>query len=111
MANVLDFTKMKKEYLTVKLADEEKTVLMIGIPSKKILNEFIEVSNNIGLDDTEDSETLDELYSLCAKIMSFNKGGIKITQDHIESIFDIEDITCFFRAYGDFIKTVTGSKN
>jgi len=29
MAKVLDFTTRKKEYLTVKLADEKKTVLMM----------------------------------------------------------------------------------
>lgn len=111
MGKTLDFTQLKKEYLTIKLNDEKKTVLMIGTPSKGILDEFTHLNETIATGNGADSETVSELYSLCAKIMSFNKGGIKITAKYLEEFFDIEDLTYFFREYGDFIRLVTSSKN
>lgn len=111
MANVVDFTKLKKEYLTVKLNDEKKTVLMIGTPSKKILDEFTNMNDLIKSNDGADGDTVNELYRICAKIMSFNKGGIEITSEYLGTFFDIEDLTYFFQAYGDFIRNITNSKN
>ena len=59
MAHVLDFNTRKKEYLTVKLNDEKKTVLMIGTPTKAVLEEFkaLEV-------DSSDDTTIDDLYKM-----------------------------------------------
>ncbi len=111
MAKVLDFTKQKKEYLTVKLNDEKKTVLMIGTPTKTILNEFVRINESISEDGGADAEAIEELYSVCAKVMSFNKGGIKITPDYLGSFFDVEDIFIFFNAYGEFMSSVTSAKN
>ena len=111
MANVLDYTRQKKEYLTIKLNDEKKTVLMIGTPTKKILNDFIEINDRISDDNGADLDAVDDLYNVCAKVMSFNKGGIKITSDYLGEFFDIEDIMIFFRAYSDFMASVTSVKN
>lgn len=111
MANVVDFTKLKKEYLTVKLNDEKKTVLMIGTPSKGILSEFTNMNDLIKNNGGADSDTVTELYRVCAKIMSFNKGGIEITSEYLDTFFDIEDLTYFFRAYGEFVQGITNSKN
>lgn len=111
MANVLDFTKRKKEYMTVKLDDEKKTVLMIGTPTKAILNEFISINDTIGEDGGADAQAIDDLYSVCAKVMSFNKGGIRITPEYLEDFFDIEDVMIFFKAYGEFMSSVTNAKN
>lgn len=111
MSNVLDFTTRQKQYLTVKLADEKKTVLMIGTPTKGILDEFIEINKQIEENDGADAEALNDLYRICAKIMSFNKGGIKITPDYLATFFDVEDITYFIQGYSSFISSVTNSKN
>lgn len=106
MAYVLDFNARKKEYLTVKLHDEKKTVLMIGTPTKAILEEF--KSLNV---DSSDETDLTDIYNVCAKVMSFNKGGIKITAKYLEDLFDLDDITAFFNAYSAFINGVTKAKN
>lgn len=111
MAKTLDFNARKKEYLTVKLNDEKKTVLMICTPTKKILNEFINISDRIDTDNGADSETINDLYDMCSKIMSFNKGGIEVTSDYLEEFFDLEDIMIFFNAYSDFMTSVTSVKN
>lgn len=111
MSNVLDFTTRKKEYLTVKLNDEKKTVLLVGTPTKGILDEFIAINNQIEENDGANTEAVNDLYRICAKIMSFNKGGIDITPDYLATFFDVEDITYFIQGYSAFISSVTNSKN
>ena len=110
MGKTLDFNTRKKEYLTVKLNDEKKTVLMIGTPTKTILAEFFAINEIIG-DEGADQEAIESLYDICAKVMSFNKGGIDITSDYLSTFFDIEDIMIFFNAYTEFMASVTNSKN
>ena len=111
MAKTLDFTTRKKEYLTVKLNDEKKTVLLIGTPTKELLDEFLSVTDQIGDDGEVSKEALDDLYRVCARIMSKNKGGITVTDTEISSIFDLEDIMIFFNAYSEFLTNVTNAKN
>jgi hypothetical protein len=111
MAKTLDFTTRKKEYLTVKLNDEKKTVLLIGTPTKKILEEFISINDRITEDEGADKEAVNDLYRVCARVMSFNKGGIKITAEDLGEFFDLEDVMTFFNAYSDFMASVTNAKN
>lgn len=111
MGKTLDFTTRKKEYLTVKLNDEKKTVLMIGTPTKEILDEFIEINERVTEGGGADKEALDDVFRVCAKIMSFNKGGIKITDKYLAGFFDIDDVMVFFNAYGEFMTSITHSKN
>jgi len=111
MAKVLDFTKVKKEYLTVKLNDEKKTVLMVGTPTKAILSEFIAINDRITDEGGADTEAVNDLYRVCAKVMSFNKMGVKINADYLGEFFDLEDVMTFFNAYGDFISSATNAKN
>ena len=111
MSKVLDFTKQKKEYLTVKLNDEKNTVLLIGTPTKAILDDFIAINNRLTEDNGGDLETVYDLYNVCAKVMSFNKGGIKITPEYLSTFFDMQDIITLFKAYTEFITTITNAKN
>lgn len=113
MANTLNFNNAKKHYLTVTLADEKNTVIMIGTPTKAIVDELSVIQSNIdSIDDiTNNNEITDDLYGACARIMSRNKGGIKITKEYLADIFDFEDIVIFFNAYMNFIDEVVGSKN
>ena len=111
MGKTVDFNIRKKEYLTIKLNDEAKTVIMIGTPTKKILDRFIGINDTIDSEGGADSEAINELYEVCAEVMSFNKGGIKITSDYLAEFFDLEDIMVFFKAYSEFMATLTSSKN
>ena len=113
MAKTLDFTTRKKTYLTVKLDDKKKTVLLIGTPNKEVLTEFLGIQERFDAEDEADKETINDLYNVCARVMSFNKGGINITPDYLskECKFDIEDIMVFFRGYSEFLESVTNVKN
>ena len=114
MSNTLNFNTVKKQYLTVTLADEKKTILMIGTPTKKVMSNLLALNESLEdiQEDTEYSdEIMDNLYTSCAKIMSANKAGIEITKDYLEDIFDFEDILIFFNAYMNFIDGISKSKN
>lgn len=108
MSKSLDFTKLKKQYMTVTLADN--TVLMIGTPTKAVLDEFLGLKDSLTAEGVGD-EAIDELYAICAKIMSHNKTGVKIGVERVHELFDFEDIIIFIRAYSEFISEVSNAKN
>lgn len=114
MAKPLNFNNVKKSYLNVTLADENNTVLLIGTPTKAIMDDLVALQDSINtINDEEEAniEATDELYGACAKLMSRNKAGIKITKEYLGEIFDFEDIIIFFNAYMDFVDEVTSAKN
>ena len=113
MSKSLNFNTVKKHYLTITLADENKTTLMICTPTKALMNTIITLQESITAVDTStaDMNTLNEMYKACALLMSRNKGGIKITKEQLEEIFDYEDISLFFNTYVDFITEIANSKN
>ncbi len=113
MAKTLNFNNVKKRYLTVTLADEAKTTLMIGTPTKAIMDDLILLQSSLETiqEDETNAEATDDLYLACAKVMSRNKGGMKISKEFLENLFDFEDIMIFFSAYMDFIGEITDAKN
>lgn len=113
MAKSLNFNNVKKQYLTVTLADENNTTLMIGTPKKGVMTELLLLSDSLeSIQEGDDnSETMDNLYSACAKIMSCNKGGVQVTKEMLEDNFDLEDILIFFNAYMGFVDEIAKSKN
>lgn len=113
MAKALNFNNIKKQFLTVTLADDEKTTLLIATPDKRTMSELTVFQDQIeSMTDEPDAETMDALYDITARLMSRNKGGKKITKEYLESIcFDFEDIMIFFRAYKDFLSEIISSKN
>lgn len=110
MARSLDFNNIRKKYLTVTLADEAKTVLMIGTPTKAVLDSLLSMRDTLG-DENLTDDAIEDLYEICAKIMSRNKTGRVITKEAVQEFFDFEDIIVFIRAYTEFINEVSSAKN
>lgn len=110
MTKTLDFNKLKKQYMTVTLPDEEQTVLMISTPTKAVMDQFIAMQNELSAEAMGDN-AINELYELCAKIMNRNKMGIPISVEKVQEVFDFEDIVIFIRAYTEFIGEVNAAKN
>lgn len=113
MAKALNFNTVKKAYLPVTFADEKKTTIFVGTPTKAIMDDLalLQASiEEIGEDGVNDNAS-DDLYEACAKVMSRNKTGAKITKEFLSEVFDYEDVVIFFNAYMDFITEVIGSKN
>lgn len=114
MAKSLNFGNVKKQYLTVTLADENNTTLMIGTPKKGVMTELLLLKDSLeSIQEGDDNaaEAMDDLYGACAKIMSCNKGGVQITKEMLEDDFDLEDILIFFNAYMGFVDEISKSKN
>jgi hypothetical protein len=113
MAKPLNFNNVKKQYLSVTLADEKNTTLLIGTPNKRLMDDLTILQSSLDAleEDSSNVESFDELYTACAKIMSRNKAGVVITKEKLEDIFDFEDVMIFFNAYMDFIDEVASSKN
>lgn len=112
MANVLNFNQMKKQYLTVTLADETNTTLMIGTPTKSIMDDLILLQSSLeSMGDDDTATATEDLYRACARIMSRNKMGIKISPEKLSEIFDFEDVLIFFNAYMEFVSEIINSKN
>lgn len=109
----LNFNNVQKRYLTVTLADNEKTVLMIGTPTKRVMDNLLvlqETFKNVNEDEIG-AEVMDDLYNACAQIMSANKTRKVITAEYLADLFDFEDIFLFFNAYMEFMEEITTSKN
>lgn len=110
MAKALNFNKVKKSYLPVTFADDQETTIFVGTPTKSIMEDLDRLQSSID-DVDEDEGDIDTLYEACAKVMSRNKTGAKITKEFLERVFDLEDIKIFFAAYMEFIDEVIRSKN
>ena len=99
----LNFNNITKKYLKITLNNENKTVINVSNPSKKLLKELIDVDKAIKNKDIKKQEQIGMLYELCAKIMSRNKESLNINKDLLEDILDVEDIMTFFKTYLEFI--------
>lgn len=106
----LDFTKVKKQVLSVTLGDGEK--LLIKTPSKRVTTLLMELSDDFeNITDGADTEVMDSIYTVCAEIMSNNRQGKKVTTEYLSDVLDIEDLTVFLNAYVEFVSKVTNVKN
>ena len=110
MNKSLNFNNVKKEYLTITLRDENKTTIMVGTPTKSDLTELAIMYENLKGGEN-DIDQIDDLYNLCAKLMNRNKGGIKITAEHLSECMDVEDIMLFINAFMSFVNDLANAKN
>ena len=116
MAKTLDFTTKKKQFMTVKLNDAEKTTLVINTPTKEVFDILFECFGKLNeMEKTNDPKviknTFGELYEVCAMAMSHNKNRKHITAADLAKMFDFEDLLLFFNAYMDFVGEVAATKN
>lgn len=112
MAKALNFNNIKKRYLTVTFADEKSTTILVGLPTKAILTELMELNVDVNtMNEDGDFGAFDELYEICVKIMTRNKGGVKITKEYLENVLDFEDILIFLKEYMSFVGEIASQKN
>lgn len=113
MAKTLNFNNVQKQYLTVVLADDKNTTLLVGTPTKAVMDDLVrlQVSFETLNENETDVDATDDLYEACAKILSRNKAGVKITKEYLSEIFDFEDVLIFFSNYMEFVSEITNQKN
>lgn len=111
MSNVINFNNVTKRYLTVTFADAKNTTITVGTPTKALFRALVDLANNVRAGAENNLETIDELYSVCSKIMSRNREGVEITKEFMEENMDFEDVITFFKAYIAFIREISKLKN
>lgn len=111
MSNTINFNNATKRYLTVTFADANNTVITVGTPTKALFQDLVGLARSISAGAENNLGAIDELYIVCAKIMSRNKEGVEITKDFMEENMDFEDIITFFKGYMAFVREITKLKN
>lgn len=110
MAKSFDFNKIKPKTMNVTLSDENKTVLSVMTPDKKLRDDLVALYDNV--DETDEDEINEALYDLSARVMSRNKQGIEINSKQLKELFpDHMFIMAFLNAYIEFVGEVADSKN
>lgn len=107
----LDFRKHKKNCLKITLNDEKETKLSILQPTKQLFQKMVAMSHEVGNISGSDLDALDEVYGVCAELMSRNKEGIVVGKNNLEAILDFEDIVVFLNAYSSFVAGIVHGKN
>ena len=110
MANTLNFNKRKNKFFTVVLPDENETTLLITTPKKAVFESFTQLQSGMNAYENE-TDALDDMYEVIARLMSENKNKIVVTAKQAEEMFDLEDLYAFITAYTAFINEVTSAKN
>ena len=113
MAKALNFNTVKKRYWSVTLADDKHTTLLIGMPTKAIMAQLLEIHDRVKEAEGGDLslELLEDMYAVCAAVMSRNKAGVRVEQSYLENLFDTDDIQLFFESYIEFVGEETNEKN
>ena len=75
-------------------------------PTKSLFQKMASMSEEVGSIDYADLDVLDEVYGVCAELMSRNKEGIKVTVEMLAGALDFEDIVLFLQSYGEFVASV-----
>lgn len=109
MSNVLDFNKVKKNYLKIILPDDDQTTLRVLTPTKRLLTELTTILPEGG--DMPTDEDVSALYDFCARLMSRNKDGQTVTGEQLADCLDFEDLMTFLEKYTEFVSGLTDSKN
>ena len=86
--------------------DEAGTKLSLLQPTKSLFQKMASMSEEVGSIDYADLDALDEVYGVCAELMSRNKEGIKVTVEMLAGALDFEDIVLFLQSYGEFVASV-----
>ncbi|MDD2952496.1 MAG: hypothetical protein PHC95_04945 [Parabacteroides sp.] len=62
-------------------------------------------------EDATNTDALEEIYSICAEIMSNNIAKKPITVEYLSDVLDLEDLSIFFNAYIEFVGDLNSVKN
>ena len=115
MAKVLDLNNIEQmPTLELTLQDENRTTLLVTIPSEGLINE-LEV-NGPQLSKVlrkADKAGMDACYDLAARLISCNRNGRTITAEELRGEFKMsfESLLVFYSGYMDFVEEIRNLKN
>lgn len=104
---MLDYTKVKKKTLSIKLFDG--TTLLLVMPKKKTYEKMAATKS---LDvETLDEESINDIYELVAEILSNNTRKVKYTSEQVGDMFDMDDVLMLLEEYMSFAGEVENDPN
>jgi hypothetical protein len=98
---MLDFTKVQKKVLNIKLIDGNE--ILVRLPTKKVFDLLMGIQENLNNLNIEDKAQIALVYDLTAKVLSNNLLGKKIDNEYIAGLLDVEDISILFASYVEFV--------
>lgn len=109
----LNLNTVQRPTLDLTLMDEEQTLLRVKMPTLDMFKEMQAMSSALGGVEDGDKDSVDALYGMLAKLLSCNRDRIKITAEELKGKYniDLESAILVFRAYVDFITSITRAKN
>jgi len=109
---MLDFTKSVKQYFPVNMTDNQ--TIRVRMPTKRVFAALIELQDKLSrlvTLNTNIAAQLDEIYDLCARILSNNLDQKEISSDYLSDMLDLEDLRIFYKSYADFVNSVLNGAN
>lgn len=104
---MLDYTKIKKKTMQVKLYDG--TTLLILMPKKKTYEKLAAIKSlNV---ESLDEESIGDIYELAAEIISNNTRKKTYSAEEIGNMFDMDDILLLLNEYTSFAEEAEQDPN
>lgn len=107
----LDLNNVQRPTLELALRDDARTVVHIGLPTEGDIQQ-LQAADFSSLT-SGDETSLDEVYELAARLINFNRDGVKVTGAELRGKYrmDLELVVIFFNYYMDFVTAVSHEKN
>ncbi len=114
MAKGLNFRNFAQPTLPINMNDAEETLFTVTQPTVELV-ERLEANKDeiVAAFEKGDRDSLGELWSLAAKLISCNRECRQVTAAELKGRYGMgyEMLLAFFTAYGEFIDEINSAKN
>ena len=114
MAKGLNFRKFAQPTLPINMNDAEETLFTLTAPTVELV-ERLEANQDelVAIFKQGNRESLDEIWSLAADLISCNREGRKVTVEELKGRYGMgyRMLFVFLEAYGEFIAEIEAAKN
>ena len=114
MAKGLNFRNFAQPTLPIIMNDAEETLFTVVAPTVELV-EILEANEAEikAVFEKGDKESLDEIWTLVARLISCNREGRKVTVEELKGRYGMsyQMLYAFLQAYGSFVNEIETAKN
>lgn len=110
----LDFNSIQQPTWTVKLRDDEQTVVHLSAPTVDLMDRLTASAPEFqDMTKTKDGKTIHAVYELIADIMNCNDDGYTFTAEELRDRYRMTllDVFQFVAGYLEFMQELQNAKN
>lgn len=114
MAKSLNFRSFAQPTLPINMNDAEETLFTVTTPSVELVEKLDANKDEIiAAFKKGDRNSLDEIWSLAASLISCNREGRQVTAEELKGRYgmDYRMLFAFYQVYGEFIDEIEAAKN